>query len=184
MPQTIEGTLSARGLRFAIVASRFNGLIVEPLIAGALDAIVRSGGEADAVTIVRCPGAWELPQVVRKVIDRGGIDAVIALGAVIRGATPHFDYVAGEAAHGIAAAATAADVAVSFGVLTTDTIEQALERAGTKAGNKGFDAALAAVELATLFRALAPAHRTAAAAATATLTPVAGPARKRGRGVP
>jgi 6,7-dimethyl-8-ribityllumazine synthase len=188
MPQTIEGTLSARGLRFAIVASRFNGLIVEPLIAGALDAIVRSGGEADAVTLVRCPGAWELPQVVRKVIARGGIDAVIALGAVIRGATPHFDYVAGEAAHGIAAAATAADIAVSFGVLTTDTIEQALERAGTKAGNKGFDAALAAIELATLFRALAPAPRTAAAAAaattpTATPTPVAAPARKRGRGV-
>jgi len=98
MPQTIEGTLSARGLRFAIVASRFNGLIVEPLIAGALDAIVRSGGDADAVTIVRCPGAWELPQVVRRVIARGNVDAVVALGAVIRGATPHFDYVAGEAA--------------------------------------------------------------------------------------
>jgi 6,7-dimethyl-8-ribityllumazine synthase len=156
MPQLIEGHLSAAGLRFAIVASRFNALIVEPLIAGALDAIVRSGGDADAVTIVRCPGAWELSQVVRKVVARGGIDAVIALGAVIRGATPHFDYVAGEAAHGIAGAAAAAgDVAVSFGVLTTDTIEQALERAGTKAGNKGFDAALAAIELATLFRRLA-----------------------------
>src|SRR5215475_11766613 len=128
MPQTIEGTLSARGLRFAIVASRFNSLIVEPLIAGALDAIARSGGD---------------------------VDAIIALGAVIRGATPHFDYVAGEAAHGIAAAAATGDVAISFGVLTTDTIEQALERAGTKAGNKGFDAALAAIELATLFRALA-----------------------------
>ncbi len=176
MPQIFEGTLSARGLRFAIVASRFNGLIVEPLIAGALDAVVRSGGDADAVTIVRCPGAWELPQVVRKVIARGGIDAVIALGAVIRGATPHFDYVAGEAAHGIAGAGTA-DVAVSFGVLTTDTIEQALERAGTKSGNKGFDAALAAIELATLYRALdaAPAARAA---------PVAAEARKRGRGGP
>jgi len=155
MPQLIEGHLSAQGLRFAIVASRFNGLIVEPLIAGALDAIVRSGGDGDAITLVRCPGAWELPQVVRKVIARGEIDAVIALGAVIRGATPHFDYVAGEAAHGIAGAAAASDIAVSFGVLTTDTIEQALERAGTKAGNKGFDAALAAIELATLFRALA-----------------------------
>jgi 6,7-dimethyl-8-ribityllumazine synthase len=155
MPQTIEGTLSARGLRFAIVASRFNGLIVEPLIAGALDAIVRSGGDADAITIVRCPGAWELPQVVRKVVARGGVDAVIALGAVIRGATPHFDYVAGEAARGIAGAAAASDLPVSFGVLTTDTIEQALERAGTKAGNKGFDAAIAAIELATLHRALA-----------------------------
>ena len=154
-PTTIEGTLSASGLRFAIVASRFNGLIVEPLVAGALDAIVRSGGSADDVTIVRCPGAWELPQVVRKVVERGGIDAVVALGAVIRGATPHFDYVAGEAARGIASAAVGSTVAVSFGVLTTDTIEQALERAGTKAGNKGADAAMAAIELATLFRALA-----------------------------
>src|ERR1700753_1504544 len=126
MPVTIEGTLSARGLRFAIVARRFNGLIVQPPL---------SGGDAAAVTVVRGPGAWELPQVVKKVVARGGIDAVIALGAVIRGATPHFDYVAGEAAHGIAAAAAGSDVAVSFGVLTTDTIEQALERAGTKAGN-------------------------------------------------
>src|SRR5882762_5181658 len=155
MPQIIEGHLSARGLRFAIVASRFNGLNVEPLIAGALDAIVRSGGDTEAVTIVRCPGAWELPQVVRKVIARGGIDAVVALGAVIRGATPHFDYVAGEAARGIASAAAAASIPISFGVLTTDTIEQALERAGTKAGNKGADAAMAAIELASLYRALA-----------------------------
>jgi 6,7-dimethyl-8-ribityllumazine synthase len=155
MPQVIEGTLSAAGLRFAIVASRFNGLIVEPLVQGALDAIVRTGGDADAVTIVRCPGAYELPQVVRAVIARGDVDAVIALGAVIRGATPHFDYVAGEAAKGIAQAAAGGDIPVSFGVLTTDTIEQALERAGTKAGNKGFDAAMAAIELATLYRALA-----------------------------
>ena len=155
MPTTLEGGLSAAGLRFAIVASRFNGLIVEPLVAGAVDAIVRAGGDADAITIVRCPGAWELPQVVRRVIARGGVDAVIALGAVIRGATPHFDYVAGEAAKGVSAAAHGASVPVVFGVLTTDTIEQALERAGTKAGNKGFDAALAAIELATLFRALA-----------------------------
>jgi 6,7-dimethyl-8-ribityllumazine synthase len=174
MPSTIEGTLSASGLRFAIVASRFNGLIVEPLVAGAIDAIVRSGGDDANITIVRCPGAWELPQVVRRVVDlnsaplrgaarsgeagpfaRGGIDAVIALGAVIRGATPHFDYVAGEAARGIAGAAHDSAIAVSFGVLTTDTIEQALERAGTKAGNKGFDAALAAIELATLFKSLA-----------------------------
>ena len=155
MPSTIEGTLSATGLSFAIVASRFNGLIVEPLIAGATDAIVRSGGSADAITIVRCPGAWELPQVVRRVARRGGVDAIIALGAVIRGSTPHFDYVAGEAARGIAHASHESDIAISFGVLTTDTIEQALERAGTKAGNKGFDAALAAIELATLYRALA-----------------------------
>ena len=151
----IEGTLSAAGLRFAIVASRFNGLIVESLVSGALDAIVRSGGDADATLVVRCPGAWELPQVVRRVVARGGIDAVIALGAVIRGATPHFDYVAGEAAKGLAGVAAATDIPISFGVLTTDTIEQALERAGTKAGNKGFDAAMAAIELANLYRALA-----------------------------
>ena len=155
MPTTIEGTLSAAGLRFAIVAARFNGLIVEPLIGGAVDAITRTGGSDRDITLVRCPGAWELPQVVRQVIDRGGIDAVIALGAVIRGATPHFDYVAGEAAKGLASAAAGTDIAISFGVLTTDTIEQALERAGTKAGNKGFDAAFAAIELATLYRALA-----------------------------
>jgi 6,7-dimethyl-8-ribityllumazine synthase len=176
MPLTIEGTLSAAGLRFAIVASRFNGLIVEPLIAGALDAIVRSGGDAGAVTVVRCPGAWELPQVARRLVDAGAYDALVCLGCVIRGATPHFDYVAGEAAHGIAAAASASDVAVSFGVLTTDSIEQALERAGTKAGNKGFDAALAAIELATLFRALTrtrtpdaptPVHALASASAVA-----------------
>ena len=154
MPQVIEGVLTATGLRFAIVAARFNGLIVEPLVQGALDAIARTGGDVEAVTIVRCPGAYELPQVVRAVIARGGIDAVIALGAVIRGATPHFDYVAGEAAKGIASAAAEGNIPVSFGVLTTDTIEQALERAGTKAGNKGFDAAMAAIELANLFRAL------------------------------
>jgi 6,7-dimethyl-8-ribityllumazine synthase len=155
MPQVLEGVLNATGLRFAIVASRFNSLIVEPLVQGAMDAIVRTGGDAEAVAIVRCPGAYELPQVVRAVLARGGVDAVIALGAVIRGSTPHFDYVAGEASTGIAAAAAEGNVPVSFGVLTTDTIEQALERAGTKAGNKGFDAAMAAIELANLYRALA-----------------------------
>lgn len=156
MPTIIEGSLSAAGLRFAIVASRFNGLIVEPLVQGALDAIARTGGDADATLIVRCPGAWELPQVVRMVCERGDVDAVIALGAVIRGATPHFDYVAGEAARGTSAAALATGVPVVFGVLTTDTIEQALERAGTKSGNKGFDAAMAAIELAQLARLLLP----------------------------
>ncbi len=154
MASVIEGGLSANGMSFAIVASRFNSLIVDPLVAGAIDAIVRTGGSDDAVTIVRCPGAWELPQVVKQVIKRGGVDAVIALGAVIRGSTPHFDYVAGEASRGTAGAAGDSDIPVTFGVLTTDTIEQALERAGTKAGNKGFDAAMAAIELANLFRAL------------------------------
>ncbi|HUQ01562.1 MAG TPA: 6,7-dimethyl-8-ribityllumazine synthase [Kofleriaceae bacterium] len=150
MPTILEGQLSAAGLRVTIVASRFNSLVVEPLVAGAIDAIVRTGGNADAVTVVRCPGAWELPQVVRWVLQRGGADAVIALGAVIRGSTPHFDYVAGEAAKGVAGAAATSDVPVVFGVLTTDTIEQAFERAGTKAGNKGFDAAMAAIEMARL----------------------------------
>jgi len=154
MTRVIEGNLSASGLTFAIVAARFNGLIVEPLVAGAIDAIVRTGGSADKVTIYRCPGGWELPQVVRRVVAKGGVDAVIALGAVIRGATPHFDYVAGEAAKGIAQAAAGTNIPVAFGVLTTDTIEQALERAGTKAGNKGFDAAMAAIEMANLYRAL------------------------------
>ncbi len=154
MPTMLEGQLSAAGLRFTIVASRFNALVVEPLVAGAIDAIVRTGGSADDVTVVRCPGAWELPQVVRWVLARGGTDAVIALGAVIRGSTPHFDYVAGEAAKGIAGAAASSDTPVVFGVLTTDTIEQAFERAGTKAGNKGFDAAMSAIEMARLRAAL------------------------------
>jgi len=154
MPRVIEGQLSAAGLKFALVASRFNSLIVEPLVAGAIDAIVRTGGAEADITLYRCPGAWELPQVVRQVSLRGGVDAIIALGAVIRGSTPHFDYVAGEAASGIARVAAGAEVPVSFGVLTTDTIEQAIERAGTKAGNKGFDAAMAAIETASLFRAI------------------------------
>jgi 6,7-dimethyl-8-ribityllumazine synthase len=154
MARIIEGKLSARDLSFAIVAARFNAFIVEPLVGGAIDAIVRTGGDEDRITVVRCPGAYELPQVVREVVARGGVDGVIALGAVIRGATPHFDYVAGEAAKGIAQVASQASIPVVFGVLTTDTIEQAIERAGTKAGNKGFDAAMAAIEMADLFRAI------------------------------
>ena len=149
-----EGALSAAGLRIAIVASRFNGLIVEPLIDGAIDAFVRTGGLEQDIVIVRCPGAFEIPQVVRRVVARGGVDAVIALGAVIRGATPHFDYVAGQAATGLGQVAATANIPVVFGVLTTETIEQAMERSGTKAGNKGFDAALAAIELANLYRNL------------------------------
>ncbi|MCA9673830.1 MAG: 6,7-dimethyl-8-ribityllumazine synthase [Kofleriaceae bacterium] len=154
MPKVVEGTLSAAGLRIALVASRFNALIVEPLVAGAVDAIVRTGGADGDVTLYRCPGAWELPQVVRQVLARGGVDAVVALGAVIRGSTPHFDVVANEASKGIAQAAATSDIPVVFGVLTVDTIEQAIERAGTKAGNKGFDAAMAAIEMASLFKAI------------------------------
>ncbi len=154
MPLEISGTLSAKGLRFAIVASRFNSFIVDPLVTGAVDAILRCGGADEDITIIRCPGAWELPQVVRRVAELGGYHAIIALGAVIRGATPHFDYVAGEAAKGLSAAAAIGQAPVAFGVLTTDTIEQAIERAGTKAGNKGFDAAMTAIEMAQLFTAL------------------------------
>jgi 6,7-dimethyl-8-ribityllumazine synthase len=151
MPRLVEGQLSAAGLRFAIVATRFNALIVDPLVAGAVDAITRTGGRDADITVYRCPGAWELPQVVRAVAAKGGVDAIIALGAVIRGATPHFDFVAAEAAKVVA---SAGDLPVSFGVLTTDTIEQAIERAGTKAGNKGFDSAMAAIEMANLMKAI------------------------------
>jgi 6,7-dimethyl-8-ribityllumazine synthase len=154
-PRVVEGNLLVpQGARFVVVASRFNHFIVDRLVEGALDALVRHGASADAVTVVRVPGAWELPLVVRRIARSKKVDAVIALGAVIRGATPHFDYVAGEAAKGLAGAAHASDVPIVFGVLTTDTIEQAVERAGTKSGNKGWDAAVSAIEMVTLARAL------------------------------
>ena len=154
----VEGSLVApSGARFAIVASRFNDFIVDRLISGAIDALVRHGVEASRITLVRVPGSWEIPIACSKIASKGKVDAIIALGCVIRGATPHFDYVAGECARGVAEVAREAGergVAVTFGVLTTDTIEQAIERAGTKAGNKGTDAALAAVEMASLFAQL------------------------------
>ena len=156
MPRFIDGLISAKGGKFAIVASRFNAFIVERLVDGALDAIVRTGGAADDVTVVRCPGAFELPQVARRVIDHGGHDAVIVLGCVIRGATPHFDYVAGEAAKGVGQLAMSSKVPVVFGILTTESIEQAVERAGSKQGNKGFDAAMAAIEMVSIYAQLAP----------------------------
>jgi 6,7-dimethyl-8-ribityllumazine synthase len=153
--RTIEGNLVVpKGARFAIVASRFNHFVVDRLVEGAVDALVRHGASAKDVTVVRVPGAFELPLVVRRLAGGKKFDAVIALGAVIKGATPHFDYVAGEAAKGIASAAAGSDVAVAFGVLTTETIEQAVERAGTKHGNKGWDAALSAIEMVALARAL------------------------------
>jgi 6,7-dimethyl-8-ribityllumazine synthase len=154
MARIIEGKLTGSGVRLAIVAARFNAFIVEPLVAGAIDALVRTGGSEDDVTVFRCPGAYEVPQVLREVVARGGFDAVVCLGAVIRGATPHFDYVAGEAAKGVGNAAAQSNIPVTFGILTTDTIEQAIERAGTKAGNKGFDAAMAAIEMVDLFRGI------------------------------
>jgi 6,7-dimethyl-8-ribityllumazine synthase len=149
-----EGMLRAEGRRFAIVAARFNDFIVDKLIDGALDALRRTGADDDHVEIFRCPGAMELPGLARRVVDLGRFDGVICLGAVIRGATPHFDLVVGEAARGIADLASAAQAAVAFGVLACDTIEQAVERAGTKAGNRGFDAAMVALEMADLYAAL------------------------------
>jgi 6,7-dimethyl-8-ribityllumazine synthase len=157
-PEYIEGNLIVpQQARFAIVASRFNAFIVERLVEGALDCLKRHGADLSQVTVVHVPGSWEAPQVVQRLAKTEKFDAVIALGAVIRGATAHFDYVAGEAAKGVAQAAHATGVPVVFGVLTTDTIEQAVERAGTKAGNKGFDAALAAIEMVTLDAALSKA---------------------------
>jgi 6,7-dimethyl-8-ribityllumazine synthase len=149
--RTIEGSLVApAGARFTLVASRFNGFVVESLVAGALDTLRRHGVDAARITLVRVPGAWELPLVVQKLASSGGCEAIIALGAVIRGATPHFEHVAGECTKGIAGAALQSGVPVAFGVLTVDTIEQAIERAGTKAGNKGAEAALSALEMVSL----------------------------------
>jgi 6,7-dimethyl-8-ribityllumazine synthase len=138
------------------VASRFNGFITDRLIEGAVDAVVRTGGDPDAVRIYKVPGAFEIPLMAKKLAGSGKYDAVICLGAVIRGATPHFDYVASEVAKGAAHVSLETGLPVSFGVLTTDSIEQAVERAGTKAGNKGWDAAMAAIEMANLLRAEAP----------------------------
>lgn len=150
----IEGDFATPEGRFAIVAGRFNTFVVEPLVAGAVDALKRHGVDEDAIDLVRVPGAWEIPQAAQRVAASGKYAAVIALGAVIRGATPHFDYVAGEAAKGLAQVAGQSGVPVAFGVLTTDTIEQAIERAGTKAGNKGADAAVSALEMVNLFAKL------------------------------
>lgn len=152
--QHLGGQLDASGLRVAIVASRFNSFIVDRLVDGAIDVLSRTGGKAAQITVIHCPGAFEIPALAKRCAHGGGFDAVICLGAVIRGSTPHFDYVAGEAAKGIAATALAAPVPVIFGVLTTNTIEQAVERAGTKAGNKGADAAISALEMVSLYRQL------------------------------
>jgi 6,7-dimethyl-8-ribityllumazine synthase len=152
--RTVNGDLVARDLRFAIVASRFNEMIVDSLVRGAVDALLRHGAGEKQIDLVRVPGAFDLPFVVKRVAASKRYDAVVALGAVIRGATPHFEHVAGQCAAGLARVAEETGVPVAFGVLTTDTIEQAIERAGTKAGNKGADAALCALELANLLRRL------------------------------
>jgi 6,7-dimethyl-8-ribityllumazine synthase len=154
MSRTFEGQLSAQGLRFAVVVSRFNSFITERLLAGALDALRRSGAADDAVDVIKVPGSWEVPLVATEVARQHRYDAVICLSAVIRGETPHFDYVAAEAAKGVAHAALETGVPVAFGVLTTNTLEQAIDRAGAKGGNKGFDAAMTAIEMASLMRTL------------------------------
>ncbi len=154
MTVSIEGGLNAAGLKTALVASRFNDFIVSRLIDGAVDALVRHGASSEDITITRVPGAFEIPQTLSRVVKSGKYDMVIALGAVIRGSTPHFDYIAAEVAKGVAHIALESTVAVSFGVLTTDTIEQAIERAGSKAGNKGAEAAMSAIETANLFKQL------------------------------
>lgn len=152
--RTISGDFAAKGLRFAVVASRFNEFVTERLLAGAIDALARHGASESDITVVRTPGSFEMPMVARRLAQSGRFDAIVAVGAVIRGGTPHFEYVAAEVSKGLAQVALESGVPVGFGVLTTDTIEQAIERAGTKAGNKGFDAALAAIETANLLRAI------------------------------
>jgi 6,7-dimethyl-8-ribityllumazine synthase len=149
-----EGDLIARDLRFALVVSRFNDFVVEPLVRGAVDALRRHGATEKQIEVVRVPGAFDIPVVARKLAQSRRYEALVALGAVIRGQTPHFDYVAGECASGLARIALESGVPIGFGVLTTDTVEQAVDRAGGKAGNKGTDAALAALEMANLLRRL------------------------------
>jgi 6,7-dimethyl-8-ribityllumazine synthase len=149
-----EGKLLAQDLRFGIIVSRFNDFICDRLLGGALDALRRNGADDHSIDVFKVPGAFEIPLMAKKVAGLGRYDAVICLGAVIRGATPHFDYVASEVSKGIANVSLETNTPIAFGVLTTDTIEQAIERAGTKSGNKGWDAALAAIEMANLVRQL------------------------------
>jgi 6,7-dimethyl-8-ribityllumazine synthase len=154
MPKIIEGKIVAKGLKFGIVASRFNDFICGKLVEGALDALKRSGAEEKTITVVRVPGAFEIPLVAKKLAKSGDFDAIICLGAVIRGDTPHFEYISSEVSKGIAAATLDTGIPIAFGVITSDTLEQAIERAGSKSGNKGWDAAISAIEMANLFKML------------------------------
>ncbi|MCI0184089.1 MAG: 6,7-dimethyl-8-ribityllumazine synthase [Acidibacillus sp.] len=154
MGQVFEGHLVGTGLRIGIVIARFNDFISTRLLSGAQDSLIRHGVEAERVDVAWVPGAFEIPLIAKKMAESGRYDAIIALGAVIRGSTPHFDFVAAETAKGIASTALHSGIPVCFGVLTTDTIEQAIERAGTKAGNKGWEAAVTAIEMANLHRSL------------------------------
>jgi 6,7-dimethyl-8-ribityllumazine synthase len=154
MPKTLEGKISAEGYRFGLVVSRFNDFISSKLVEGAVDALKRHGATEEQLLLVKVPGAFEIPLAAKKLAESGKVDAVICLGAVIRGSTPHFEYVAAEVSKGIAVVALDTKVPVAFGVLTTDNLEQAIERAGTKSGNKGWDAAVAAMEMVNLFKQL------------------------------
>lgn len=154
MGQMIEGNLNAGGLKLAIILARFNSFVTDRLLEGALDAIRRSGGDAEGTELIRVPGSWEMSVVAAELARQKRFDAIICLGAVIRGDTPHFDYVAGNAAAGLAHISAETGVPLAFGVLTTNTVEQAVDRAGAKSGNKGFDAAMTAIEMANLLRTL------------------------------
>ena len=154
MPRTIEGKLNAEGKKFGIIVGRFNDFITDRLVGGALDALIRSGANDEDIDLVKVPGAFEIPLAARKLAEKKRHDALICLGAVIRGSTPHFDYVSAEVSKGVASVGLETDVPIIFGVLTTDTVEQAIERAGTKAGNKGWSAGLAAIEMANLMTAI------------------------------
>jgi len=155
MAKLFEGRISAEGFRFGVIVSRFNDFISSKLVEGALDALKRHGARDEMISLIKVPGSFEIPLAARKMADSGQFDAIICLGAVIRGATPHFDYVAAEVSKGIAAVALESRIPVTFGVLTTDSLEQAIERAGSKSGNKGWDSAMAAMEMANLFKELA-----------------------------
>jgi 6,7-dimethyl-8-ribityllumazine synthase len=154
MPKVFEGQLTAAGLRFAVVVSRYNSVITERLLAGAMDALTRTGADLEQVDIIKVPGSWEVPLAAKEAAQSNRYDAVVCLSAVIRGDTPHFDYVSSEAAKGVAHVGLDTGVPVAFGVLTTNTLEQAIDRAGAKSGNKGFDAAMTAIEMANLLRAV------------------------------
>lgn len=150
MPKILEGKLLAEGKKFALVVSRFNDFITDRLVSGAIDALQRSGAKEEDIEIVKVPGAFEIPLIAKKLASKGRYDAIVCLGAVIRGATPHFEYISAEVSKGIAQVGLETDVPVIFGIITSDTIEQAIERAGTKAGNKGWSAAMSAIEMVNL----------------------------------
>ncbi len=152
--KTIEGKLDASGLKFGIIVSRFNEFITSKLLGGAVDCIKRNNGDEDNITVAWVPGAFEIPAMAKKLVQTKKFDALICLGAVIKGSTPHFEYVSAEVSKGVAQVGMSAEIPVIFGVLTTDSIEQSIERAGTKSGNKGFDAAMSAIEMANIFKQL------------------------------